>query len=178
MFRNTARCLGRRTEFLKRLELMTDAIESKELRRRHWAKVYADTCTMAMAGGQVEGLEAIISPLPAFNRAFDVTPKIVEVVGDEDAEKFTVHYRHTARFVGPYGVVQPTGQTGTFEGINIHTVSEDGRTTHLQQSLDLLSYFMEVGAVPPMFAQEETESAAADAEAEGMGMVNLGTKQI
>ena len=111
MFRNTARCLGRRTEFLKRLELMTDAIESKELRRRHWAKVYTDTCTMSMAGGQVDGLEAIISPLPAFNHAFDVTPKIVEVVGDEDAEKFTVHYKHAARFVGPYGVVQVSLQT-------------------------------------------------------------------
>ena len=57
-------------------------------------------------------------------------------------------------------------------------MNEDGRTTHLQQSLDLLSYFMEVGAVPPMFAQEAGEAPAADAEAESMGMVNLGTKQI
>ncbi|KAJ9468857.1 hypothetical protein DIPPA_20504 [Diplonema papillatum] len=160
----TTKCLfGKRTEFLKRLDLLKEGLETKNIQKKHWAQVYSEDCEMCIAGQQAKGLEPLISGLPLFTQAFDIKPEIVEVIGGEDDSKFTVWYRHSARFVNPYGKVLPTGMSSVFEGVNIHTVDNEGLTTHLVQSMDLLSYFMQVGAissiidVPPQ--QELDESS-------------------
>eukprot|EP01061_Rhynchopus_euleeides_P021148 TRINITY_DN34426_c0_g1_i1.p1 TRINITY_DN34426_c0_g1~~TRINITY_DN34426_c0_g1_i1.p1 ORF type:complete len:174 (+),score=66.38 TRINITY_DN34426_c0_g1_i1:88-609(+) len=173
MFRRTCSALGKRTEFLKRLDLLTEGMEKKVLKKQHWAQVYAEDCEMEMGTQSVKGIDAIISPLPMFNAAFDVRPRIVEVIGDEDSDKFAVRYSHLARFVGNYGSIQATGQSSTFDGINLHTVDEEGRTTHIVQSADLLSFFIQVGALPPLF--EAPEEAP---ELDGIGAVSLGTKSL
>ena len=68
---------------------------------------------------------------------------------------------------------QATGQTASFEGINLHTVNEAGLTTHLVQSTDLLSYFIQVGALPSLFEPEEEQP-----DLEGCGTVSMGTKAL
>ena len=105
MLRRTWTALGRRTEFLEKLDLLQKGMETKEIKKKYWLKVYTEDCTMDASGNMIEGLENIIAPFPAFNAAFDVKPKILEVIGDEDAERFAVRYRHEARFTGNYGIV-------------------------------------------------------------------------
>ena len=61
----------------------------------------------------------------------------VEVIGTEHDSRFVVRYRHRAKFVGEYGLLKPNQGEAIFEGVNIHTVDEQGVTTSLVQSLDL-----------------------------------------
>eukprot|EP01059_Diplonema_ambulator_P035589 TRINITY_DN8430_c0_g1_i2.p1 TRINITY_DN8430_c0_g1~~TRINITY_DN8430_c0_g1_i2.p1 ORF type:complete len:196 (+),score=63.62 TRINITY_DN8430_c0_g1_i2:56-589(+) len=172
MFRVTRASFGRRTEFLARLEKLNEGLAGKISVKKHWEEVYAEDCVMTMAGQEVKGLSNIIEGIPQFTRSFDIEPVILEVVGEEDAEKFAVWYRHKARFVQQYGKVKPTGHTGSFEGVNIHTVDAEGRTTHLVQSMDLLSYFMQVDAVPSIFDSQPEESMPDLGE--GAGTVKVG----
>eukprot|EP00755_Sulcionema_specki_P024594 Sspe_Gene.15097::Locus_5239_Transcript_1_1_Confidence_1.000_Length_1078::g.15097::m.15097 len=150
-FHSTATLLGRKTEFMSRLKLANDGLQKGITDRTYWEKVYEPNCKFVTSGVTVEGLDYMLDTIPGLTTAFKIEPNVVEVIGKEDDSKFTVWYRHTATFVGPFGTLQPNNRTGIFEGVNIYEVTDDGRTKLLVQSLDLLSYFMQVGAVQALF---------------------------
>eukprot|EP01060_Flectonema_neradi_P025164 TRINITY_DN3399_c2_g1_i1.p1 TRINITY_DN3399_c2_g1~~TRINITY_DN3399_c2_g1_i1.p1 ORF type:complete len:176 (+),score=34.86 TRINITY_DN3399_c2_g1_i1:46-573(+) len=170
MLRRSVACLGRKTEFLKKLDLISEGMEQKRIEKKFWSQVYSDECVMKSAGQEVVGLQDIVRGMPGFHHAFDVKTNVVEVLGEEDAEKFAVHFKHSVRFVGEYGRVEPTGTTGTFEGVTIHTVDDEGKTTEIVQSIDLLSYFIQVGAISPMILSPVEKPT----EMDGAGTVKLG----
>ena len=200
MFRRSVSCLGRKTEFLQKLKLISEGMEQKKIEKKFWSQVYTEECVMKASGQEVTGLEGIVHGMPSFHKAFDVETNIVDVLGDEEADRFAVHFKHSVRFVGEYGQVQvfyyyklnllffvffyynstnktkqiqPTGSTGTFEGVTIHKVNEEGKTTEIVQSIDLLSYFIQVGAISPMILAP-TEKPQAPDSMDGAGTVKIG----
>eukprot|EP00756_Hemistasia_phaeocysticola_P003406 Hpha_TRINITY_DN1222_c0_g1::TRINITY_DN1222_c0_g1_i1::g.44805::m.44805 len=182
LFSSTTPLLGRKEEFERRLGLLTQGLQKKETGAEYWGQVYSPNCVLETAGQKAEGVEYILGTLPSFVGAFDITPVETSVMGTDQDDTFVVHYKHKAKFVGDFGMLRPNNGEGVFEGINIHTVDGEGRTTRLVQSLDLMSYFMQIGAVDNIFPAEESEEASSSAPPEdlrGAGAVKVaGVKDL